>query len=126
MRDWSVIDDSSAPGRGQVTVSASAPVAADTHLPIDRSVMRMRVPDPVGSGPAPEVLADSDGFVTVVGTGAATGADGVIVARSNAAGSPGIWQMQQPAEHDLTLSMPYDTRAVRYDTTLTFTVSPAL
>jgi hypothetical protein len=34
--------------------------------------------------------------------------------------------MRQPETDDIRLTMPYDTRAVRYSSTVTFTASPGL
>jgi hypothetical protein len=122
--DWTVTDGSAGAQGWQVAVHATSAIAADTGLGLAGSRVRMRVPVPQGQATAPSIAAGgADGFVALNGD-SATGA--LIMARSAPAGSPGTWRMTQHGTDDLALSLPYDTRAVRYDTTITFTVSPGL
>jgi hypothetical protein len=120
--DWSVTDTAGSKTGWQVTVEAADPVAFDTGLPIEDAVMRMKVPVPHGQPRATLKNPDADGFVAVSGE---TAPDGVVVATTSK-GKQGTLLMTQPGADDLTLTMPVDTRATRYDATVTFTVSPAL
>jgi hypothetical protein len=118
--NWSVVTEAAAPRGWAVTVTASEPVAADTGLPVSGSGMRMRVPGQTTGTPAPAVATgDANNFVALNGGGS-------LIASSGPVDSARTWEMIQSGTDDLWLSMPHDTRSVRYDSTITFTIAPRL
>jgi hypothetical protein len=118
--DWNVNDASGDLTGWSVSVEASEPTALDTGTPIAGAVMTMKTPVPNGVGPAPSVPAGDNGFVRVNATGG--------VAMVNALQNQGVgdWDLQQAGTGDLKLVMPYNTRGVQYDSTITFTTAPSI
>jgi hypothetical protein len=119
--DWRITD-----ARGQrrawtLTVSATDPIAADNGEAATDAVMTMKVPTAQGKGAAPTVATgDAGGFVRLNTAGGSA-----LVAAAQGQGI-GKWNMLESGAGDLKLVMPFDTRAVQYDSTITFTAAQAL
>jgi hypothetical protein len=119
--DWRTTDARGQRAGWTVTVSATDPIASDNGEAAVDAVMTMHVPTAQGKGSAPAVApGDADGFVRLNIAG------GTPVIQAAAGQGIGKWDMPQAGTGDLRLVMPFDTRAVRYDSTVTFTVAPAL
>jgi hypothetical protein len=119
--DWNIVDARGGRAPWTVTVSATDPTAADNGETAADAVMTMKVPVAKGRGAAPTLATgDADGFVRLNTAG------GVPMVEAAAGGGIGKWDLQQAGAGDLKLVMPFDTRAVQYDSTLTFTTSQAL
>lgn len=119
--DWSITDARGQRAAWTVTVSATDPTAADNGEVATDAVMTMKVPVAQGKGLAPTLATDNaDGFVRVNTPG------GVPMVEAAAGRGIGKWDLLQAGQGDLKLVMPFDTRAVQYDSTITFTTSQAL
>jgi hypothetical protein len=119
--DWRTTDARGQRAGWTVTVSATDPIASDNGEAAVDAVMTMHVPTAQGKGSAPAVApGDADGFVRLNIAG------GTPVIQAAVGQGIGKWDMPQAGTGDLRLVMPFDTRAVRYDSTVTFTVAPAL
>jgi hypothetical protein len=119
--DWKINDATGTLAGWTASASASFPKAADTGAELDTASMSMRVPGAIGSGPAPTIATgDVDGMVGLtgqMGTPLVTAAPGKGV---------GAWDLTQTESGDMRLVMPYNTRAVQYDSTITFTIAQGI
>jgi hypothetical protein len=119
--DWLVNDASGDLSGWSVTVEASEPTAADTGTPATGAVMTMKAPATSGVGPAPAPApGDVNGFSRLNTAG------GAALVNATPGKGVGQWQLRQTGGGDLKLVMPYDTRGVQYDSTITFTTAPAI
>jgi hypothetical protein len=119
--DWKITDARGQRGAWTITLSATDPTAADNAEAATAAVMTMKVPTAQGKGTAPTLATgDADGFVRLNTAG------GTPVVQAAAGQGIGKWDMLQSGVGDLKLVMPFDTRAVQYDSTITFTTAPAL
>jgi hypothetical protein len=114
--DWKVTDATGDQRGWNVTVQATDPTAADNGIAAVNAVMRIKVPTATGQGTAPDVAAgDVNGLVRLNTPG------GSRVVNATASQGIGEWQLHQDGIGDLELAMPFDTRAVQYDSTIMFT-----
>jgi hypothetical protein len=119
--DWLVNDASGDLSGWSVTVEATEPTAADNGVPATGAVMTMKAPSTSGVGPAPTPApGDVNGFSRLNDAG------GAALVNAPAGAGVGQWQLRQTGVGDLKLVMPYDTRGVQYDSTITFTTAPAI
>lgn len=115
--NWNVNDSTGALSGWGVGAQASDPAPSDGKPAVTDAVMSMHVPTGVtGTGPAPTIsTGDANGFVQLSGAGSKL----LDAVQDTGVGS---WDVAQDGGQDIRLVMPYNTRAVRYDSTLTFTV----
>jgi hypothetical protein len=117
--DWGVNDATGDLAGWTTTASASSPKGPDGVAMTD-AVMAMHVPTATGNGAAPTIATgDADGFVQLTGAG-----NQVLSAASDK--GIGAWQLAQAGPDDIRLVMPYNTRAVKYDSTITFTIAQSV
>jgi hypothetical protein len=119
--DWRITDARGQRAAWTVTVSATDPIAADNGEAATDAVMTMKVPTAQGKGKAPTLATgEADGFVPLNTAG------GTSMVQAAAGQGIGKWNMLQSGAGDLKLVMPFDTRAVQYDSTITFTTAEGL
>jgi hypothetical protein len=119
--DWTITNARGQRAAWTVTVSATDPTAADTGEAATAAVMTMKLPTAQGKGTPPTLATgDADGFVRLNTAG------GTPVVQAGAGQGIGKWDLLEPGADDLKLVMPFDTRAVQYDSTITFTTAQAL
>jgi hypothetical protein len=119
--DWRITDARGLRAAWTVSVSATNPTAADDGEAATDAVMTMKVPAAQGKGAAPALATgDANGFVRLNTPG------GTPLVQAAAGQGIGKWDMVQTGAGDLKLVMPFDTRAVQYDSTITFTIAQAL
>jgi hypothetical protein len=119
--NWNINDATGSLAGWTASASASFPKAADTGEQLDTAVMSMHVPGAIGNGAAPDIASgDQNGMVQL------TGQMGTPLVTAQPNKGVGAWDMTQTGTGDVRLVMPFNTRAVQYDSTITFTIAQGL